>query len=68
MVNLQALDAAWWNKYSWRCEPVDWSNSPEALRVAWAHYMYFLAKLTELLDTVNHLLACVPVFCFVGFA
>lgn len=39
-------------KYSWRCEPVDFSNSPHGLRVASGCYVYFLAKITELLDTV----------------
>ncbi|KAK0077012.1 hypothetical protein PV325_004561 [Microctonus aethiopoides] len=48
----EGLDGAWLRKYSWKCEPVDFSNSPEALRVARAVYIYFLAKLSELLDTV----------------
>ena len=29
----EGLDGAWLKKYSWKCEPVDFSNSPEALRV-----------------------------------
>ncbi|XP_075235434.1 very long chain fatty acid elongase AAEL008004-like [Lycorma delicatula] len=48
----EAMDAAWWSKYSWRCEPVDWSRSPAAMRIAWGYYIYFLAKISELLDTV----------------
>ncbi|CAL7952342.1 unnamed protein product [Xylocopa violacea] len=48
----EGLDAAWLRKYSWKCQPVDFSNSPEALRVARGVYIYFLAKLSELLDTV----------------
>lgn len=48
----EALDGAWLYRYSWRCEPVDFSNTPEALRVARGCYIYFLTKLTELLDTV----------------
>lgn len=48
----EALDGAWLANYSWKCEPVDFSNSPEALRVARGCYVYFIAKLTELLDTV----------------
>ncbi|CAG5102344.1 Similar to ELOVL: Elongation of very long chain fatty acids protein (Drosophila melanogaster) [Cotesia congregata] len=48
----EGLDAAWLKKYSWKCEPVDYSNTPEALRVARGVYMYFLAKISELLDTV----------------
>ncbi|KAJ9590199.1 hypothetical protein L9F63_016688 [Diploptera punctata] len=37
----EGLDAAWLTKYSWQCEPV-----------ARGVYLYFLAKLSELLDTV----------------
>ncbi|XP_076754082.1 stuck in traffic [Xylocopa sonorina] len=48
----EGLDAAWLRKYSWKCQPVDFSNSPEALRVARGVYIYFLAKISELLDTV----------------
>ncbi|XP_043786686.1 elongation of very long chain fatty acids protein AAEL008004 isoform X1 [Apis laboriosa] len=48
----EGLDAAWLRKYSWKCQSVDYSNSPEALRVARGVYIYFLAKLSELLDTV----------------
>nr|CAD7267549.1 unnamed protein product [Timema shepardi] len=69
--------AGWLTKYSWKCEPVDVSTSPEALRlndlpvikqetvhccsdimlvfrqhyIARGVYMYFLAKISELLDT-----------------
>lgn len=51
----QAMDAAW-THYSWKCEPVDFSNSPSAMRIAWGVYIYFLAKISELLDTVsNHI-------------
>lgn len=49
---IEGLDGAWLWKYNWVCEPVDFSNTPEALRVARGVYIYFLAKLTELLDTV----------------
>ncbi|KAI5754139.1 elongation of very long chain fatty acids protein AAEL008004-like [Diaphorina citri] len=47
----EAMDAAW-THYSWKCEPVDFSNSPSAMRIAWGVYIYFLAKISELLDTV----------------
>jgi hypothetical protein len=50
---LQALDAAWWNKYNFRCEPVDWGRNPESMRIAQGFYVYFWAKITELLDTVS---------------
>ncbi|XP_058452859.1 elongation of very long chain fatty acids protein AAEL008004 [Malaya genurostris] len=48
----EGLDGAWLRHYSWRCQPVDWTESPTAMRVARGCYVYFLAKLTELLDTV----------------
>ncbi|XP_026282366.1 elongation of very long chain fatty acids protein AAEL008004 [Frankliniella occidentalis] len=41
----------WLRDYSWRCQPVDYGTSPRALEIAAACYLYFLAKLTELLDT-----------------
>ncbi|XP_044726990.1 elongation of very long chain fatty acids protein 7-like [Chrysoperla carnea] len=49
---VEAIDAGWGNKYSWRCEPVDFSRTPEAMRIARGVYIYFLAKMSELLDTV----------------
>lgn len=48
----EALTGAWLDKYSWTCEPVDFSNTPHAMRVARGVYIYFLAKISELLDTV----------------
>ncbi|XP_063701989.1 very long chain fatty acid elongase 7-like [Culicoides brevitarsis] len=38
--------------YSLTCEPVDRSRSPIAMKIARSVYWYYLAKLTELLDTV----------------
>lgn len=77
----QGLDGAWLRHYSWRCQPVDWTDNPMAMRVSsstvsWylvgfaknpfafffhqsepaqvarGCYVYFLAKISELLDTV----------------
>lgn len=48
----EGLDCAWMRHYSWRCQPVDPSNSPQAYREARGVYVYFLAKISELLDTV----------------
>lgn len=48
----EGLDGAWLRHYSWRCQPVDWTDNPVAMRVAWGCYIYFLAKISELLDTV----------------
>lgn len=49
---VEGLDGAWLRKYNWRCEPVDFSETDEAMRVARGCYVYFLAKISELLDTV----------------
>ncbi|XP_047344657.1 elongation of very long chain fatty acids protein 7 isoform X1 [Vespa velutina] len=49
---IEGLNSAWLTKYSFKCEPVDFSESPDALRIARTVHIYFLAKLTELLDTV----------------
>nr|XP_050844908.1 elongation of very long chain fatty acids protein 7-like isoform X1 [Vespula vulgaris] len=49
---IEGLSSAWLTKYSFKCEPVDFSESPEALKIARIVHVYFLAKLTELLDTV----------------
>uniref|UniRef100_A0A8D8BPI0 Elongation of very long chain fatty acids protein n=1 Tax=Culex pipiens TaxID=7175 RepID=A0A8D8BPI0_CULPI len=48
----EGLDGAWLRHYSWRCQPVDWTDNPMAMRVARGCYVYFLAKISELLDTV----------------
>ncbi|XP_072940462.1 very long chain fatty acid elongase 7-like [Epargyreus clarus] len=48
----EGLDAGWLRTYSWKCQPVDFSRSPEAMRIARGVYIYFLAKMSELLDTV----------------
>jgi len=41
-----------WQYYSWRCQPVDWSRTPKAYREARVVYVYYMAKITELLDTI----------------
>ncbi|SPP80763.1 elongation of very long chain fatty acids protein AAEL008004 [Drosophila guanche] len=41
-----------WRTYSWRCQPVDWSRTPKAYREARVVYVYYMAKITELLDTI----------------
>lgn len=38
--------------YSFKCEPVDRSRSAMGLRAARGFYAYFIAKMTELLDTI----------------
>ncbi|XP_019870260.1 elongation of very long chain fatty acids protein-like [Aethina tumida] len=48
----ESLDAAWLRGYSLKCEPVDRTTSPSAMRVARGVYVFYLAKVSELLDTV----------------
>ncbi|XP_030760378.1 elongation of very long chain fatty acids protein-like [Sitophilus oryzae] len=47
----EAAANAWLNDYSYRCEPVDYSNSPRALRIARACWWYYFSKFTEFFDT-----------------
>lgn len=47
----EAWDAAWGNGYSLRCEPVDYSTSPNAMRVARGCWWYYFSKFTEFFDT-----------------
>lgn len=46
------MDAAWFKDYNWQCQPVDFSRKEDSMRVARGCYIYFICKLTELLDTV----------------
>ncbi|XP_048505417.1 elongation of very long chain fatty acids protein-like [Athalia rosae] len=48
----EGLMAGWLNEYSYTCQPIDFSESPSAMRMAGAGYMYFISKVLELLDTV----------------
>lgn len=47
----EAWDGAWGNGYSLRCEPVDYSTSPAAMRVARGCWWYYFSKFTEFFDT-----------------
>ncbi|CAH1707654.1 elongation of very long chain fatty acids protein-like [Aphis gossypii] len=47
----EAWDGAWGNGYSLRCQPVDYSTSPSAMRVARGCWWYFFSKFTEFFDT-----------------
>jgi elongation of very long chain fatty acids protein 7 len=42
----------WGGHYNLSCQPVDYSNSPIALRMARACYWYFLSKFVEFADTI----------------
>lgn len=41
----QAMDSAWMRGYSLRCEPVDYSNTPKAIRVSiYQNWTYFITN------------------------
>ncbi|CAD5120284.1 DgyrCDS8860 [Dimorphilus gyrociliatus] len=42
----------WFGNYSYGCQPVDYSNSPNALRMLRVCQLFHLSKYIELLDTV----------------
>ncbi|XP_074109982.1 very long chain fatty acid elongase AAEL008004-like [Cotesia typhae] len=47
----EALASGWWNDYSFRCQPVDYSTRPKAMRMARGCWWYYMSKFTEFLDT-----------------
>ncbi|XP_077471131.1 elongation of very long chain fatty acids protein 1a [Stigmatopora argus] len=44
--------SGWGTTYTWRCDLIDPSNSPQALRMVRVAWMFFFSKFIELLDTV----------------
>lgn len=55
LCGLLAVDAyrfTYARNYSFICEPVDFSYSPEAIRIAKIAHCYFLIKVIDLMDTV----------------
>ncbi|KAF5287807.1 hypothetical protein FQR65_LT12175 [Abscondita terminalis] len=48
----ESLMAGWLTHYSFRCQPVDYSNSPIALRMARGCWWYYFSKFTEFFDTI----------------
>ncbi|XP_031826836.1 very long chain fatty acid elongase AAEL008004 [Nomia melanderi] len=48
----EAIVSGWGGQYSFRCQPIDYSNDPMAVRMAEACWWYYFAKFTELLDTI----------------
>ncbi|XP_022333795.2 very long chain fatty acid elongase AAEL008004-like [Crassostrea virginica] len=48
----ETLVAAWFNPdFSKACQPVDYSNNPQSLRIANVIWVYYISKLVEFLDT-----------------
>ncbi|CAL7952348.1 unnamed protein product [Xylocopa violacea] len=50
------LMSGWAKGYSFRCQPVDYSYSPMALRMANTCWWYFISKFTEFFDTIFFIL------------
>uniref|UniRef100_A0A1Q3G0L3 Elongation of very long chain fatty acids protein n=1 Tax=Culex tarsalis TaxID=7177 RepID=A0A1Q3G0L3_CULTA len=50
------LQSGWWGHYSFRCQPVDYSNNPLALRMAHTCWWYYISKFTEFFDTLFFIL------------
>ncbi|XP_063531938.1 very long chain fatty acid elongase 7-like [Cydia strobilella] len=48
----EGLVSGWWDDYNFSCQPVDYSDSPKAKRMAATVWWYFMAKIIELLDTI----------------
>ncbi|KAG5214657.1 hypothetical protein R6Z07F_000221 [Ovis aries] len=46
------LMSGWLSSYTWRCDPVDFSNNPEALRMVRVAWLFLFSKFIELIDTV----------------
>lgn len=41
----------WFGKYDYRCQPVDYSDSPEAMGMARSAWYYYITKFIEFVDT-----------------
>ena len=48
----QSMIGGWGGRYSFRCQPVDYSNDPIALRTARGCWWYYISKFMELTDTI----------------
>lgn len=45
--------SGWLLEYSYKCQPVDYSHNPTAMRMANLCWWYFISKFTEFADTVS---------------
>lgn len=48
----ESLVSGWGGRYSFRCQPVDYSNNPIALRMVRGCWWYYFSKFIEFLDTI----------------
>ncbi|TSM94694.1 Elongation of very long chain fatty acids protein 1 [Bagarius yarrelli] len=46
------LMSGWATGYTWRCDPCDYSDSPQGLRMVRVAWLFLFSKFIELLDTV----------------
>ncbi|XP_072517159.1 elongation of very long chain fatty acids protein 1b [Salminus brasiliensis] len=46
------LMSGWLTGYTWRCDPVDYSDSPQGLRMVRVAWLFLFSKFIELMDTV----------------
>ncbi|KAI7795487.1 elongation of very long chain fatty acids protein 1b [Triplophysa rosa] len=46
------LMSGWATGYTWKCDPCDYSDSPQALRMARVAWLFLFSKFIELMDTV----------------
>ena len=48
----ESLVSGWGGQYSFRCQPVDYSQNPLAVRMAQGCWWYYFSKFTEFMDTI----------------
>uniref|UniRef100_A0A3Q2R328 Elongation of very long chain fatty acids protein 1 n=2 Tax=Fundulus heteroclitus TaxID=8078 RepID=A0A3Q2R328_FUNHE len=46
------LMSGWATTYTWRCDPIDTSDSPQALRMVSVAWIFWFSKIIELMDTI----------------
>ncbi|XP_041976153.1 elongation of very long chain fatty acids protein-like [Aricia agestis] len=47
----ESIISGWFTTYSFRCQPVDYSRSPQAMRTVAGCWWYYFSKFTEFFDT-----------------
>ncbi|EEB17942.1 predicted protein [Pediculus humanus corporis] len=50
------IQSGWFTGYSFRCQPVDYSYNPKAMRMANTCWWYYFSKFTEFFDTLFFIL------------
>ncbi|XP_071773722.1 elongation of very long chain fatty acids protein 1b [Centroberyx gerrardi] len=52
LIVYEFLMSGWTTTYTWRCDAVDTSDSPEALRMVRVAWLFWFSKIIELMDTI----------------